>query len=444
MNRNIFALLFSKKYLLFLLSLVIIVAIYTVGFRRIFKKTGATAKIELPFTGAIFIILIIFLAALIITALITLITYIFFNHGQNIISWISRLKFLGIWSLTLVVSLLIVVLISQKTTYTPPILDNKGDILKGSISELDQIDVNGSKQWITIRGNDSSKPVLMFLAGGPGGTQLAATRIQLKELEKHFVVVNWDQPCSGKSYSAIPEKELTVKRYVDDGIAVTKYLTKRFKKNKVYLVGESWGSALGILLAKQSPELYYAVIGTGQMVDFLETDKYDYELGKKLAAKKGNVKLLNKLNKQGPPPYYEKNNVWKAESYLMYISNEMDKNPNISNSGYNTMSEIGGPEYGMYDKVNYFRALLSTYSQVYPQLYSVDLRKSAVKLDVPVYFFIGRYDINAPSYLVKDYYNKLQAPEKKLIWFEHSGHDAWRNETDKFVQQIMDIRVKQK
>lgn len=122
----------------------------------------------------------------------------------------------------------------------------------------------------------------------------------------------------------------------------------------------------------------------------------------------------------------------------------MERNPNITNPGYHTMSEIGGPEYGMYDKVNYFRALISTYSQVYPQLYSVYLRKDAVKLDVPVYFLIGRYDINAPSYLVKDYYNKLQAPEKELIWFEHSGHDSWRNETDKFVQQIMDISLKQK
>lgn len=190
-------------------------------------------------------------------------------------------------------------------------------MLEGSIAELKQIDINGSKQWITIRGNSTNKPILLFLAGGPGGSQLAATRIELKELEKHFIVVNWDQPGSGKSFNAVSKKDLTVKRYVNDGVELTKYLEKRFNKDKIYIVGESWGSALGILLVKECPQLYYGFIGTGQMINFLETEKTDYELAKKLAKDSGDFDVVQKLDKQGPPPYYGNDITWKSASYLM-------------------------------------------------------------------------------------------------------------------------------
>ena len=306
------------------------------------------------------------------------------------------------------------------------------------------MDINGRREWITIRGNSYDKPVLLFLAGGPGGSQLAAVRMELKELEKHFIVVNWEQPGSGKSFNAVNKKDLRVQDYIDDGIELTKYLNKRFNSDKIYLVGESWGSALGILLAQKSPELYLGVIGTGQMVNFLETEKIDYELTKKLAKENGDLDLIEKLEEQGPPPYYGSDVTWKSASYLMYLTNQMERNPQIVNPGYNTLSEVGAPEYGVFDKVNYFRGVVTTFNNVYPQLYNVDLRRDAEKVDVPVYFFIGRHDINAPTSLAEDYYNKLKAPEKQLLWFEHSGHDPWRNESDKFAQAVVDIGLKQK
>jgi len=422
----------------------IIITVYTVGIRSHLKKTAATVNLELPFTGVILLVFVLFLLALIVTALITLFIYIFLKRKQAFTPWVSRLKWLGIWTLTLATTLLIIGVVSQKICYTPPILDGNGNVLEGSIAELNQIDINGSKQWITIRGNSIDKPILLFLAGGPGGSQLAATRNELKELEKHFIVVNWDQPGSGKSFNAVAKKDLTVQRYINDGEEVTKYLTNRFNKDKVYVLGQSWGSALGILLVKEYPQLYYGFIGTGQMVSFLDTEKADYELAKKLADENGESDLLAKLDKQGTPPYYGDDVTWKSATYLMYLSKEMSRNPQILNSGYNTLAEVGAPEYGMYDKINYFRGIVTTFNHVYPQLYNIDFRNDATKIDVPVYFFIGRHDINAPTYFVEDYYNKLKAPVKELIWFEHSGHDPWRNETDKFVQSIIDISSKQK
>ena len=97
---------------------------------------------------------------------------------------------------------------------------------------------------------------------------MGAVRHELAELEKHFVVVNWDQPGSGKSYYAEKTKDITAQTYIQDGYALTEYLKERFSKEKIYLMGESWGSALGIFLIAQYPESYHAFIGTGQMVDF--------------------------------------------------------------------------------------------------------------------------------------------------------------------------------
>ncbi len=169
--------------------MVIIMIVYVVGIRPNLKNTSTIVNLELSFTGVVLLVLALFLLAL-----ITLIIYIFFKKGQTFTPWILRLKWLGIWSTTLAVTFLIIGIISQKICFTPSILDSNGNVLEGSIAELKQIDINGSKQWITIRGNSTNKPILLFLAGGPGGSQLAATRIELKELEKHFIVVNWDQP----------------------------------------------------------------------------------------------------------------------------------------------------------------------------------------------------------------------------------------------------------
>ena len=326
---------------------------------------------------------------------------------------------------------------SQLTVSTPRIVDENGNTPENSIAELRKIELNGREQWISIRGWDKDAPVLLFLAGGPGGTQMAAVRHELAELEKYFVVVNWDQPGSGKSYYAEKTNNITVETYIEDGHALTEYLKKRFMKEKIYLVGESWGSALGVFLIDRYPESYHALIGTGQMVDFAETERMDYMKAIEIAQSKGDTTLIEKLKANGEPPYYGKDVTWKSALYLNYLSAYMADNPNIHNPGYNTFRDIFSSEYGLLDKINFFRGIINTYNHVYQQLYEIDLRKGFAKLDVPVYFFLGRYDVNAPTVMVKEYERILDAPDKKIVWFEHSGHSPWINEPEKFVKEML-------
>lgn len=344
---------------------------------------------------------------------------------------VTRLKKIALFLAVVMILNLGFVTFTQFAASTPPI------DAEDSIAELTELELNGRKQWISLRGWDKTKPVLLFLAGGPGGTQMAAVRHELAELEKYFVVVNWDQPGSGKSYDAEKTGNITVDTYIQDGHTLTEYLKERFSKEKIYLIGESWGSALGIFLVDKYPESYHALIGTGQMIDFTETERLDYAKAMEVAENNGDTALVERLAANGGPPYYGKDVTWKSAVYLNYLSQYMSSNPKIHNPGYNTFRDIGSPEYGLLDKINFFRGIVNTYNHVYQQLYTIDLRTDYTKLAVPVYFFLGRYDINAPTVLVEEYEQVLDAPDKEIVWFEHSGHSPWINERDRFVEEVL-------
>lgn len=389
----------------------------------------------------IFIALILFIIINLITTLVFSILFVIKKRKNSIITKEkTRIRRSLITLGFLIITIISFTVYSQKTSSTPPILDENNNTIEESIAQLQSVELNGRKEWISIRGVNKENPVLLFLAGGPGGTQMAAVRHDLSELEKHFVVVNWDQPGSGKSYNAIPKNEITTDTYIEDGYDLTKYLCNRFNKEKIYVVGESWGSALGIFLADKYPDLYHAFIGTGQMVDFKETEIIDYNKAIEIAKSKNDFKKIENLKNNGVPPYYGKEVTWKSAEYLNYLGSYMTHNPKIKNPGYNTFRDIFSSEYGVVDKVNYLRGIITTFGNVYPKLYNIDLREQFNNLNVPVYFFIGKEDINAPISLFEDYYEVLKAPVKEVVWFENSGHSPWINESEKFIEEIIKIK----
>ena len=335
------------------------------------------------------------------------------------------------------------VMASQFFAMTRPIVDAQGNPIPGSIATLEKVTLHGSQQWISIRGHDVRKPVLLFLAGGPGGSQLSTERFALAELEKHFVIVNWEQPGAGKSFDAVDRSTLTPERYIEDANSLVAILKERFGQEKVYVLGESWGSALGIMLVQRYPEDFHAFIGTGQMVAFLENDLMCYELALDWAREKGDTAKVEALTKQGPPPYYGSGMAWKEAAFLTDTFAHMNQNPAISDNGFSTWRDLAAPEYGLYDKVSWFRGVLETLDVVYPQLWEVDFRQQATQLAVPIYFLIGRHDINAPTILTEQYYAVLEAPHKEIIWFEHSGHTPWVSESDHFVQVMVETVLAQ-
>lgn len=330
------------------------------------------------------------------------------------------------------------IIASQAFASTPTILDTNGQPLPHSIAVLEKVRLGGTEQWITIRGKNVNRPVLLFLAGGPGGSELVWTRKYLAKLEDHFVVVNWDQPGAGKSYNAVPIASLTPERYVLDAHELLQMLRSRFDQNKIYVLGESWGSILGIKLVQKYPDLFYAYIGSGQMVNTTKNDVMGYVFAIKQAINRGDHKTVESLQRNGSPPYLGDGMFMKYTAYMMALNNYMYAQAAGEGTDGNRILDLLGTEYGLIDKVNWFRGLIDGFTVVYPQLADLDFTTQANQLNVPVYFVVGRWDVNAMASLVERYYTGLQAPHKELIWFEKSGHTPIYEEPNKFV----DVMVK--
>jgi pimeloyl-ACP methyl ester carboxylesterase len=339
---------------------------------------------------------------------------------------------MGVVAGFVVVSLLAVAA-SQIFAATPPIRDDKGQAIPGSIAVLEKVQINGTEQWITIRGHDTTKPILLHLGmGGPGGGGFAI-RSLFEPLEKDFVVVAWDEPGTGKSYTSVPIESLTLQRFVDDAYALTLYLRERFHQEKIYVYGVSWSSIIGVNLVQQHPELFHAYIGNGQMVNTTENDILGYELALVYLEEKGDTQTLDTLRRNGPPPYTGENVTGRYVAYLDVLQEYMGM-PRFT--VIVPIIPFMAPEYGYVDKINHTLGLIESFDMIYPQLADLDFITQAPKLDVPVYLFAGRNDVNAMYTIVEEYYNILEAPRKELTWLE-GGHGLDGSNLHQFVDVMV-------
>lgn len=421
----------------FLLALIIAIAlaVYFLDVRPRIAPVGAS-QVELIAIGvlllALAIVVLIFLGTLIIALAVAAWT----RTWEPVRSWLLRMRGEMIYILTFTLLLGVIVLVSQWMAYTPPILGDDGKPLPNSIASLDKVRLGGVNQWLIIRGQSVEKPVLLFLSGGPGGSDAGRVLRFNQELEKHFVVVIWEQRGCGKSYFSIgTDPNMSVDRYVSDITELSETLRIRFHQDKIYLMGHSSGSIFGIKAIQQRPDLFYAYIGSGQMVNLKETGKTIYKMLLDNAEKTGDVKYSEELKDLGEPPYSGSNSILKymkvnGRVYGIFEEPYIKSERFRKERGLTELVLI--PEYGWLDRVGWFLGQMNTFNKVIPQLQEFDFRKDALDLNVPVYFMLGRHDIRSNYWLAEDYFKKLQAPSKKLFMFEDSGHDMIWQETDKF------------
>lgn len=320
---------------------------------------------------------------------------------------------------------------------TAPILDADGEPLAGSIAELDHVEINGRDLGVMLRGHSVDNPVLLFLAGGPGGSELGAMRRHLSALEEHFTVATWDQRGTGRSYAALdPVDTYTPDSAVDDTIAMTDHLRERFGVDRVYLLGQSWGSLLGVLAAQERPDLYHAFIGTGQMVDIAATDRITYRDTLDWARDTGRDDLVASLEDMGPPPYDDVLNYESAVGHEMDLY-PYDHSPNAEGAGQ--MGEnLLVSEYALVDLWHVFAATMDTYAHLYPQIQDIDFRTDATELEVPVYFAQGRFEAGGRAEVFDEWYAELEAPVTHLEIFETSGHRPLWEQPQAFTDFMAD------
>src|ERR1700680_3630016 len=296
-----------------------------------------------------------------------------------------------------------------------------------SIASLERIRIGRVDQYILIRGNDSSLPVLLFLHGGPGMPSMYLAHTFERELEKEFVVVQWDRRGAGKSYREDISSTLTTEQLVEDTVELTNVLRARFHQSKIYLVGHSWGTYLGMLVIARHPELYRAYVGIGHLARSSPIAGIQDEYIRQSARRMGDQDAIKELEEKGSGV---------RETLLFKFGGEIHKAKSFAPL---LLTGLAAPEYSLRDARNIPKGV-SLYSRnfVYNSI-SGELMDVITQVNIPVYFFTGRYDYTDPFALTEQYFSKINAPEKHIVWFEESAHFPFYEEPTAFARQMRGV-----
>jgi pimeloyl-ACP methyl ester carboxylesterase len=266
-------------------------------------------------------------------------------------------------------------------------------------------------------------------------------RKHTRALERVFTVVNWDQRGAAKSFAAARGCPMTMEQFVDDIIDLSSYLTRRFHKSKVLLVGHSWGSSIGMLAASRRPDLFSAYVGIGQVSSMPDGELLSYQWTLEEARGAGDEPSVRKLVEIGPPPYGGDD--WRAkfmtERRILAKHGGEYWGSKVGAMGVVLENLVLSREYTLLDRINFFRGIFRSADALYRELAALDLFTAVPKLDIPVYFCLGRHDYEVPSVLSAKYFASLQAPSKQLVWFESSAHMPYVEEKEKFERFMIDV-----
>lgn len=323
---------------------------------------------------------------------------------------------------------------------TTPIHDAKGNLLPSSIASLETVEIGGMSQWVLIRGSNTANPVLLWLHGGPGAAQMPVAHYFNGALENDFVVVHWDQRGAGKSNPPdFDERTMTFEQFISDAHEMTQYLKARFHQDKIYLVGHSWGSQLGLKLAQAYPQDYFAYIGVSQVIDAQLACQIGYTWLSEQVSQASNHKDLQRLQKLGPPPYSD------HKKFVRYVQ-MIDAYGGGVDVGIGELAGVTlrSPEYRISDILAYLRGANRGSGPMWddPEYQSFNALKDIPQLLIPVYFFTGKRDYNTPLEVTELYFGQLDAPAgKTLVIFEDSAHTPFLKEPEKFNRELRRVKV---
>ena len=315
--------------------------------------------------------------------------------------------------------------------------DREGKELQLEVDSIEKVSLNGTEQSIYLAGTDSDNPVILWLDGGPGGSEVGWVRTYLGPLHEEFTIVCWDQRGVAASYAAAKEG-LEIEDFVQDTIALSELLRERFNQEKIFLLGHSWGGFIGALAAVERPDLFHAYIGAAPHVNSTENDTIGYHMILEGARKSGDYKTVRKLEELGTPPYekYDKhgNLVGDGDAYYAVLSRLYKYSPHAPSDGsFRSEKMFLAPEHSLLSKINLVRGLVRSIKTVYPKARHMSLEEKAVYFQIPVFIINARYDVSCVAEITERWFNNLEAPMKQILWLEHSGHNGIYTESDAFI-----------
>ena len=339
--------------------------------------------------------------------------------------------------------LVLLLIVRMNSTGVPdPVKDEKGKIIPGSISVIEDREINGIVQRLSIRGVDTLNPVLLRVHGGPGAPHIPPFyQLMNCDLEDLFTVCYWDQRGSGFAYTPeTPDESITLPQIVDDGLAVAEYLKERFGKKKIYIEGLSWGTTVAAYMIQKDPGLFEAYIGIGQMADQVRSEEMSYDFVLDQATGLNDTAVLRQLKELGRPPYLSAEKVTKAIDQQRQLVDKyvpFKAMPGLF-EGFKTIMLYNGwtfkQKLALFTSYTY---LGPGYEILWPTCASIKLIRDVTELNVPVYILQGELDHYTETSLARDYFDTLQAPLKRWYLFEDAGHAAHWEYPEKYRDIII-------
>jgi len=285
------------------------------------------------------------------------------------------------------------------------------------------VTIGGIEQWVTIRGDSCANPVILFLHGGPGNPLSPFAANIYAGWEKDFTLVQWDQRGAGRTFGRNPEPGvLTLDLMTRDGVEVAEWVRRRLGKDKVILVGGSWGSALGVLMAKARPDLFHAYIGSGQLVDYAENQAASYRLALARAKQDQDADAQAKLEAMGPPPWTNPRNFGAVRRITRAYEARRSTPPPpgwwTPAPAYATAADEAAYEGG--DDYSYLQFVGLAGHGMFSRLH---LRDLGADFAMPVFLIEGEEDLVTAPDVARSYFDFIRAPKKAYRLLPATGHD---------------------
>ena len=302
------------------------------------------------------------------------------------------------------------------------------------IDEGHYVMIGGIEQWITIRGEDRRNPVLLFLHGGPGDATNPWGYAAFRSWLKAFTVVQWDQRGTGRTLGRSGPSvaaTITIDRMTQDGIELAEMLRRMLQKDRIVIVGHSWGSVLGVFMAKARPDLFLAFVGTGQVADQTRNYAVAYDALLDKAEKLGEARAIRELREVGPPPYAD----GRGYAVQRRWSNLFE------GADFFIASMVGlaltAPGYTLRDINDWFDGQNLSAERLVPQGRSLGLKALGGDFRLPVFVIQGAEDFTTPTSLARTFVESIRAPRKAFVAIPEGGHFAVFMKRDAFLRELV-------
>ena len=330
---------------------------------------------------------------------------------------------------------------ASRSEATAIIANARRIVAPNGVERLEKVRIGGIDQWVSIRGADRRNPVLLYIHGGPGYVSMPMSWWFTHGLEEYFTVVQWDQRATGKTYLLTdPAKiapTLTRERMIGDTEEMATWARQEFSKDKIFVLGHSWGSFLGLQLAERHPEWLYAYIGVCQLIDGPESERRGWRFAMDAARRDGNAEAVRELGAitpyGAPGQTIPIKDIYVERKWVGYYGGVMAYRRDNSADG--DLSQLS-PDYSDQEIGHIWDGNKFATPYLLPEVVALDLTK-ANKLAVPLILFLGRHDRNVNAEVAAAWFDAVKAPEKQLVWFEHSAHIPMTEEPGKFLLSLV-------